>query len=45
MSLSKGYAAVIGILLLGYAFFDKSFAYLGVAPVYIGEIVLVMSPG
>lgn len=42
MSLSKGYAAVIAVLLLGYAFFDKSFAYLGVAPIYIGEIVLVI---
>ncbi len=42
MSLSKGYAAVIAVLLLGYAYFDKSFAYLGVAPIYVGEIVLAI---
>jgi hypothetical protein len=31
---------IIGILLLGYAFLDKSFAYIGVSPLFIGEISL-----
>lgn len=34
--------AALGMLLLGYAFFGKSFAYLGVAPLYVGELVLAL---
>jgi O-antigen ligase/polysaccharide polymerase Wzy-like membrane protein len=32
-----------GVLLAGYAFLGRSFAYLGVAPVYVGEIVLALA--
>lgn len=38
--LPKMFLAALGIILVGYAFFGKSFAYLGVAPLYIGELVL-----
>ncbi|HXG34265.1 MAG TPA: O-antigen ligase family protein [Bryobacteraceae bacterium] len=34
---------LIGFLLVGYAFFGKAFAYLGVPPVYIGEVVLFLA--
>jgi hypothetical protein len=30
----------LGFALIGYAFLDKGFAYFGVAPLYIGEVVL-----
>lgn len=33
---------LLGGLLLGYAFLDKGFAYVGVAPVFISEIVLAV---
>jgi len=33
----------LGIILAGYAFFGRSFAYLGVAPIYVGEMVLALS--
>jgi len=33
-------AASLAVLLFGYAFFHRSFAYLGVPPVFVGEIVL-----
>ena len=42
MSLTKAYLALMGVLLLGYAFLDKGFAYLGYAPVYVGELVFAM---
>lgn len=38
MSISKFYLGFISFVLIGYAFFDKGFAYVGYAPVYIGEI-------
>lgn len=41
MLLGKIYLAFIAVLLIGYAFFDKGFAYIGYAPVYIGELALV----
>lgn len=37
----KLWLAAIGMLLLGYAFADKGFAYVGVAPLYVGDIVLL----
>lgn len=32
----------VGILLAGYAFLHRSFAYLGVAPLFVGEMVLLL---
>ncbi len=43
MSFTRINLALIAFMLMGYAFFDKSFAYLGVFPFYIGEIVLIAS--
>ena len=37
------FLASLGILLGCYAFFGKSFAYLGVAPIFIGELMLVFA--
>lgn len=34
---------LIGFLLVGYAFFGRGFAYLGVPPVYIGEVVFFLA--
>ena len=34
--------ALLGLLLVGYALFGKAWAYLGVPPLYIGEIVLLL---
>jgi hypothetical protein len=34
------FAALIGVVLVGYAFFGRPFAYLGVAPLYIGEFAM-----
>ncbi|CCF84309.1 O-antigen polymerase related enzyme [Nitrolancea hollandica Lb] len=34
---------ILGLLLLGYMFFGKSFAYLGIPPVYVGEAVLLIA--
>ena len=34
--------ALLGLLLAGYALFGKAWAYLGVPPLYIGEIVLLL---
>jgi O-antigen ligase len=39
-SISVLFLIAVGLLLLGYAFFDKGFAYIGHAPIYIGEVVL-----
>lgn len=33
------FAGLLGFLLLGYAFFDRMFAHVGVAPIYVGELV------
>lgn len=40
MSGSRIFLVLLSILLLGYAFLDKAFAYVGVPPFYVGEIVL-----
>jgi hypothetical protein len=37
------FVTAVGVLLAGYAFFGRSFAYLGVAPIYAGEMVLALS--
>lgn len=37
------YLRILGIVLIGYAFFDKSFAYIGYFPIYIGEAILLFS--
>jgi hypothetical protein len=38
--LSRLFLAGLGILLLGYAFLGRGFAYLGVPPIFVGEITL-----
>jgi hypothetical protein len=40
--LHRLFLVMMGLLLLGYAFFGKTFAYLGVGPVYVGEITLAV---
>ena len=42
-ALSEGdrYLALLAIVLLGYALMGKGFAYLGVPPLYVGEIALL----
>ena len=34
------FLGAVAVLLIGYAFFGRSFAYVGVAPLYLGELVL-----
>ena len=34
------YLAALGVVLLGYALFSRAFAYVGVPPLFIGEIML-----
>lgn len=38
--LAPFFLGILGVVLAGYAFFGRGFAYLGVAPLYIGELVL-----
>ena len=40
LSASRNYLVLVSFLLLGYAFLDKGFAYLGFAPMYVSEMVL-----
>ena len=40
---TKVFVAAAVVLLIGYAFFGRSFAYLGVAPLYLGELVLPLA--
>jgi hypothetical protein len=40
--LPRLFLAVLGVLLLGYAFFGRSFAYLGVPPLFVGEMVIAL---
>lgn len=40
--LQKVFLIALGILLVGYAFFSRGFAYLGYRPIYVGEIVLAL---
>ncbi|TMD61170.1 MAG: O-antigen ligase family protein [Chloroflexi bacterium] len=39
-SLPSLFLAALSVLLAGYGFFGRSFAYLGIAPIYVGELVL-----
>ena len=43
MSVSRFYLIAVGVLLIGYAVFNKGFAYVGVAPLFIGEVFLGFS--
>lgn len=39
------YSAALGLLLLGYLVMGKGIAYLGIAPLYVSEIVLLLGCG
>lgn len=41
----NNYLALLAIVLLGYALMGKGFAYLGFAPLYVGEIALLAGIG
>ena len=43
MSVSRFFLIAMGALLIGYAVFKKGFAYVGVAPLFIGEVFLGFS--
>jgi hypothetical protein len=38
---ARSVLTLVGVLLVGYAFCGRGFAYLGLPPIYIGEMVLV----
>jgi hypothetical protein len=38
--LPRSFCWMLGFILIGYAFFGRAFAYLGVPPVYVGEMTL-----
>jgi hypothetical protein len=40
--LPKSFLAILGIVLIGYAFLGRGFAYLGVPPLFVGEMVLAV---
>jgi O-Antigen ligase len=40
-ALPRLFLGLLGIVLLGYATFGRTFAYIGVAPVFIGELMFV----
>ena len=40
---SHSVLGLLGVVLAGYAFLGRGFAYLGVPPIYIGEIVLALT--
>jgi len=42
MALTRVNLVLIAVLLLGYAFLDKGFAYIGYYPVFIGEITFTL---
>jgi len=39
------YLSFLSIMLLGYAVFNRTFAYIGIPPLYIGEIALLWGAG
>lgn len=43
ISVSRFFLISVGILLIGYAMFNKGFAYVGVPPLFIGEVFLGFS--
>src|SRR5690242_4908637 len=40
--LPRFFLGLLGLLLIGYAFLGRSFAYLGARPVFVGELVLAV---
>ena len=40
---TRVFVVAAAVLLIGYAFFGRSFAYVGVAPLYLGELVLPLA--
>jgi hypothetical protein len=36
----RGFLVLLGVILIGYMFFSRGFAYIGVRPIFIGEVVL-----
>lgn len=38
--ITQVFAAMLGVILVGYAFGNRAFAYVGVAPLFVGEAVL-----
>ena len=44
-TIATRYVGALGVCLLGYALLGKTFAYVGVAPVYIGEVMLAIGIG
>lgn len=42
-ALPRFFLGALAVLLAGYAFFGKGFAYLGLAPLYVGELVLALA--
>ena len=40
LSISVLYLIVVGLLLVGYSFFNRGFAYIGYTPIFVGEVVL-----
>lgn len=43
MPISRFYLVSVGVLLVGYALFDRGFAYFGYPPLFIGEIFIGFS--
>ena len=39
------YVVALGVLLFGYAFLGRTFAYLGAPPIFIGEVMLALGLG
>jgi hypothetical protein len=42
-SLGRDFLVLLGVLLAGYAFFSRGFAYLGYPPIFVGEIVMLVA--
>ena len=40
--MARVFLASLGVLLIGYAFFGRGFAYLGMPPLFVGELVLLV---
>ena len=43
LSVARLYLGLLGLLLIGYAFGSRVFAYAGIGPIFVGEIVLISS--
>lgn len=44
-TIATRYVGALGVCLLGYALLGKTFAYVGVAPLYVGEVMLALGIG